>query len=105
MAVYDPAGAAAINASVQSNDTASNFELLTQPNEDYIATDRFCNIGGGRASSYRIKQGIEYLGTVPGSPGQGPGPGSCGRVSCSYGAAIYWCNDVSALSTTANMIS
>ncbi|KAL4932531.1 uncharacterized protein BDV17DRAFT_254644 [Aspergillus undulatus] len=22
------------------------------------------------------------------------GPGACGRVSCSYDAAIWWCNDV-----------
>ncbi|KAL2822669.1 hypothetical protein BJX63DRAFT_441254 [Aspergillus granulosus] len=30
---------------------------------------------------------------VPGRPGNGPGPGNRGRVSCGYNAAIWWCND------------
>ncbi|CAP67483.1 uncharacterized protein PODANS_6_11385 [Podospora anserina S mat+] len=29
------------------------------------------------------------------APKNGPGPNNCGRVSCGYNAAIYWCNDVS----------
>ncbi|KAL2826707.1 hypothetical protein BDW59DRAFT_63195 [Aspergillus cavernicola] len=37
--------------------------------------------------------GINYLGGVQGRPGNGPGPGNCGRVSCGYDAAIWWCND------------
>lgn len=40
-----------------------------------------------------IYVGYTYLYTVSGRPGQGPGPGSCGRVSCSYDSAIWWCND------------
>ncbi|EGO61634.1 hypothetical protein NEUTE1DRAFT_98715 [Neurospora tetrasperma FGSC 2508] len=40
-----------------------------------------------------IQTGMFYLNKVPGKPTNGPGPGNCGRVSCSYGAAIYWCND------------
>ncbi|KAH8764807.1 hypothetical protein F5883DRAFT_715448 [Diaporthe sp. PMI_573] len=40
-----------------------------------------------------IKEGISYLRQVPGRPGMPPGPGSCGRVSCSDQSAIYWCND------------
>ena len=43
----------------------------------------------------RIEEGIKHLRSVPGSPGNGPGPKDCGRVSCSWNAAIYWCNDVS----------
>lgn len=42
-----------------------------------------------------IVEGISYLRGVPGSPSNGPGPGNCGRVSCSYESAIWWCNDVS----------
>jgi hypothetical protein len=42
-----------------------------------------------------IRRGIEYLRYVQGRPRNGPGPGNCGRVSCSYNAAIWWCNDVS----------
>ncbi|KAL2851100.1 hypothetical protein BJY01DRAFT_122306 [Aspergillus pseudoustus] len=40
-----------------------------------------------------IMRGIFYLRDLPGQPTNGPGPGACGRVSCSYGAAIWWCND------------
>ncbi|KAB8207741.1 hypothetical protein P875_00117052 [Aspergillus parasiticus SU-1] len=40
-----------------------------------------------------IDQGIKYLRTVPGKPQRGPGPGSCGQVSCSWSSAIWWCND------------
>lgn len=35
-----------------------------------------------------IKQGVAYLRDVPGRPGMPPGPGSCGRVSCSDKSAI-----------------
>lgn len=42
-----------------------------------------------------IEDGIDYLRHVPFQPTNGPGPGNCGRVSCSWNAAIWWCNDVS----------
>jgi hypothetical protein len=41
-----------------------------------------------------FEEGITYLREVPHKPAAGPGPGQCGRVSCSYKAAIWWCNDV-----------
>ncbi|KXX78412.1 hypothetical protein MMYC01_205883 [Madurella mycetomatis] len=40
-----------------------------------------------------IQEGISYLRGVSGQPSMGPGPGNCGRVSCSYDSAIWWCND------------
>ncbi|KAE8378283.1 hypothetical protein BDV26DRAFT_281199 [Aspergillus bertholletiae] len=40
-----------------------------------------------------VKSGIQYLRGVSGNPQNGPGPGNCGRVSCGYNAAIWWCND------------
>ncbi|CEJ87472.1 hypothetical protein VHEMI04426 [[Torrubiella] hemipterigena] len=40
-----------------------------------------------------IIQGIQYLRGLKGRPSNGPGPGNCGRVSCSYDNAIWWCND------------
>jgi len=49
-------------------------------------------VAGGNA----IQDGINYLRRLSGRPSNGPGPGACGRVSCSYNSAIYWCNDVSA---------
>ncbi|KAL3492408.1 hypothetical protein BJX62DRAFT_224573 [Aspergillus germanicus] len=51
---------------------------------------------GGRweqTSRDDIMRGIFYLRDVPGKPTNGPGPGACGRVSCSDRAAIWWCND------------
>lgn len=47
------------------------------------------------ASPKYILQGIKYLRKLPGRPTNGPGPGACGRVSCSWNSAISWCNDVS----------
>ncbi|EAQ91125.1 predicted protein [Chaetomium globosum CBS 148.51] len=40
-----------------------------------------------------IQDGIDYLNGVPGRPWHNPRPSTCARVSCSYGSAIYWCND------------
>ncbi|KYK55798.1 hypothetical protein DCS_07762 [Drechmeria coniospora] len=45
------------------------------------------------AEKFRIEEGIGYLRGLEGSPSHGPGPGICARVSCSYNAAIWWCND------------
>ncbi|GJN85895.1 hypothetical protein PLIIFM63780_009470 [Purpureocillium lilacinum] len=44
-------------------------------------------------SKDRIQEGINYLRRLNGAPRNGPGPSNCGRVSCSYNAAIWWCND------------
>ncbi|KAL2813072.1 hypothetical protein BDW59DRAFT_167617 [Aspergillus cavernicola] len=38
-------------------------------------------------------EGIMYLEDVDGRPTEGPGPGECSRVSCSWDSAIWWCND------------
>ncbi|KAK4217498.1 hypothetical protein QBC37DRAFT_384442 [Rhypophila decipiens] len=40
-----------------------------------------------------IHDGAKYLQGVGGQPTNGPGPGNCGRVSCEYHSAIWWCND------------
>ncbi|GAB0137671.1 hypothetical protein EsDP_00005928 [Epichloe bromicola] len=45
------------------------------------------------ASVGSIDGGIYHLSHVPGKPRSNPGPGLCGRVSCSYYSAIWWCND------------
>ncbi|KAK0741605.1 hypothetical protein B0T21DRAFT_283269 [Apiosordaria backusii] len=46
--------------------------------------------------------GYTYLRRLPAEPRprNGPGPGNCGRVSCSWNAAIWWCNDNSEDYTT-----
>lgn len=60
----------------------------------------YCKPGHGWEMGDRdaAKDGIKYLQGVPGEPASSPGPGMCGRVSCSYDTAIWWCNDVSAFS-------
>ncbi|KAL2286563.1 hypothetical protein FJTKL_06915 [Diaporthe vaccinii] len=47
------------------------------------------------AKAVPIWEGINHLNHVSGTPVSRPGPGTCGRVSCSYNSAIWWCNDVS----------
>lgn len=46
------------------------------------------------ARAEAIWEGINHLNHVSGRPMSKPGPGVCGRVSCSYDSAIWWCNDV-----------
>ena len=40
-------------------------------------------------------EGLQYLRRIQGRVHMTPGPGACGRVSCSYDSAIVLCNDVS----------
>ncbi|KAK4227636.1 hypothetical protein QBC38DRAFT_363874 [Podospora fimiseda] len=40
-----------------------------------------------------IYWGIEYLRGLSGQAQRGPGPRSCGRVSCSWNSAIWYCNN------------
>lgn len=47
-------------------------------------------------STFFIEQGILYLSKQKGMPTNGPGPRTCGRVSCSNNAGIWWCNEVRA---------
>ncbi|KAI1261267.1 hypothetical protein F5Y18DRAFT_431350 [Xylariaceae sp. FL1019] len=58
----------------------------------YIDSD--CKQGlGGPASDQRIRSGINYLKKLKTTCRNGPGPLNCGRISCSWNSAIYWCND------------
>ncbi|KAK4197250.1 hypothetical protein QBC40DRAFT_181512 [Triangularia verruculosa] len=52
-----------------------------------------CNVDYKKATTLTIVWGINYLRGVPGTAKNGPGPNNCGRVSCSWNSAIYWCND------------
>ncbi|KAI1369555.1 hypothetical protein F5Y08DRAFT_334479 [Xylaria arbuscula] len=45
------------------------------------------------ASVFHIRQGISYLRKIHGDCVNGPGPGNCSRVSCSYRSGIWFCND------------
>ncbi|KAM7205982.1 hypothetical protein V8F33_000812 [Rhypophila sp. PSN 637] len=45
------------------------------------------------ADPWEIQGGITYLRKIYGRPGSSAGPSTCGRVSCSWNSAIWWCND------------
>lgn len=62
----------------------------------YWDGDWKCGYGDKGADIGAIRVGVHYLRGLNGRPANGPGPGNCGRVSCSYNSAIWWCNDVSA---------
>ncbi|KAG6005732.1 hypothetical protein E4U21_007748 [Claviceps maximensis] len=49
----------------------------------------------GQSKAAEIQKGIDMLNKIPivRTPRNGPGPRSCGRVSCAYDASIVWCND------------
>lgn len=49
------------------------------------------------ASTQHIQEGIEYISKITKKPELGPGPDKCTRVSCSWNASIWLCNDVSFL--------
>ncbi|KAM7194189.1 hypothetical protein V8F20_008109 [Naviculisporaceae sp. PSN 640] len=73
--------------------------VQASPNEPRATDDRagtHCGpsiFGWDGANTFRIQEGIKYLRTQPGQPVSQPGPGACGRVSCSWDSAIWWCND------------
>ncbi|KAL3456003.1 hypothetical protein BJX64DRAFT_271465 [Aspergillus heterothallicus] len=83
---------ARVKREAQSSPPASS-EILAKRTD--FQTDGRVDCGGQWEQTSRddIMRGIFYLRDVPGRPTNGPGPGACGRVSCSYGAAIWWCND------------
>lgn len=62
---------------------------------DFSRDKYVCRGRWPQCSADSIQDGINYLRGVSGQPTNGPGPGNCGRVSCSYDSAIWWCNDVS----------
>ncbi|KAJ4418566.1 hypothetical protein N0V85_001399 [Neurospora sp. IMI 360204] len=76
------------------NNTADNSVLAatTESDSSYELQSLVCNVFD-YAQRTATTKGIEYLKGVPGAPANGPGPGNCGRVSCAYESAIYWCND------------
>ncbi|KAG6107035.1 hypothetical protein E4U13_007129 [Claviceps humidiphila] len=66
------------------------------PRLDQIKPNRIECADGKRwkkVHRWHILDGMKYLDNISAKPTIGPGPGNCSRVSCSYGAAIWWCND------------
>ncbi|OAQ65385.1 hypothetical protein VFPPC_06491 [Pochonia chlamydosporia 170] len=61
--------------------------------KDFYRTDCNPRYKWDEAQEFAINEGTRYLWNQQGRPRNGPGPGNCGRVSCSYRSAIWWCND------------
>lgn len=67
---------------------------VLEANEKQASTNKVCTDRWPAAKYTEIRNGIRYLRQLTsGKPANGPGPGACSRVSCSYKSAIYWCND------------
>ncbi|KAK4173700.1 hypothetical protein QBC36DRAFT_313651 [Triangularia setosa] len=79
------------NATFQ-NQQPSNAAISTaaQYDRDYY----LCGEPWVKTGWLAVKYGIANLNKVTSAaPKNGPGLNNCGRVSCGYNAAIYWCND------------
>lgn len=72
----------------------SSLSMMPLESRGYTIDHIACDVDFEWAFLEPIQTGMFYLNNIPGKPTNGPGPGNCGRVSCSYDAAIYWCNDV-----------
>ncbi|KAH8673767.1 hypothetical protein BX600DRAFT_433381 [Xylariales sp. PMI_506] len=54
----------------------------------------FCHVGGGgEINTDTIADGVQYLKSIGGQCQVPAGPRKCARVSCSYDAGIWLCND------------
>ncbi|KAJ1337333.1 hypothetical protein MN608_00185 [Microdochium nivale] len=84
--------------------------LLPHPASDAITTPNpaarsplthwlvYCNTMNAGDRQY-AQDGVSHLSGLKGAPTIGPGPKNCQRVSCSWGTAIYWCNESRAIIT------
>ncbi|TQN70871.1 hypothetical protein CSHISOI_04305 [Colletotrichum shisoi] len=62
--------------------------------EIYPRDKILCNMPKwGYVDTYSSDRGYRHLLGVKGRPRGDPGPGNCGRVSCGYKAAVWFCND------------
>ncbi|KAK0662079.1 hypothetical protein QBC41DRAFT_359714 [Cercophora samala] len=84
-----PGWNATFQAGLPGDVSAATLTALEDPTYD-------CKIKTDMANILAIKWGIHYLRGIPGKAKNGPGPKNCGRVSCSWDSAIYWCNEDSA---------
>ena len=89
------AQATAINPSFLVDHSLTDADLAKEgrvksPSDRMLPDRHFCHGKWYPSQRLPIKHGVQYLDTAGGKPGQGPGPASCGRVSCSYGGAIWW---------------
>ncbi|KAH8166499.1 hypothetical protein CIB48_g1785 [Xylaria polymorpha] len=70
---------------------AENHTLEAEHDDYHTRRRIYC--GGMPADVTAVDEGISYLNHLPDSTRCSNSPSSCGRISCSYSSAIYWCND------------
>lgn len=76
--------------------TAAGVPVAIQKHEtDFGGGAYFCGGIWQYHSLSHYWNGIDYLRNIRGKVHLRAGPAGCDRVSCSYGAAVYMCNDVS----------
>ncbi|KAK7977001.1 hypothetical protein PG996_003072 [Apiospora saccharicola] len=77
------------------------YRFRTLPEKDLSTREAQTKTPGDRIICFHenthkpraFQAGFGYLRGIEGKPTNGPGPGNCGRVSCSGNSAIWWCND------------
>ncbi|KAJ0278213.1 hypothetical protein CBS470a_009891 [Colletotrichum nupharicola] len=76
----------------QEEDIKSPHELqsraVTTFPLDRVTCDNFEPV-----KSSEVMSAVRYLNDIGGRPKNGGGPANCGRVSCGYKVAVWWCND------------
>ncbi|KAL2872712.1 uncharacterized protein BJX67DRAFT_386932 [Aspergillus lucknowensis] len=83
----------ALEIAKRSLESESPSEFAKRASNDFNLAALDC---GGRWEEVTWHDALRrtlYLHTVKGTPKNGPGPANCGRVSCAYDVAIWWCND------------
>ncbi|OHF03595.1 hypothetical protein CORC01_00914 [Colletotrichum orchidophilum] len=74
--------------------TRSVFASLRRRQQTIITKDNvICNNSPPTNHFPVVAEGVKHLRSVKGQPQASGGPANCGRVSCSYGTAIWFCND------------
>ncbi|KAF2972521.1 hypothetical protein GQX73_g1167 [Xylaria multiplex] len=77
---------------------AENQTLGVQPAA--IDCDQEIKCGGPKAKPKPVSEGVDYLLQLSDTIMCSNGPTACGRISCSWDAAIIWCNDKAAPSNS-----
>lgn len=88
------------NATAEAEHRARREKIMTAERESRLVNRQTQAIHCGWPPNYaaapdyyEVWQGVYYLQSITGDCRANPGPGSCGRVSCSWDNAIYYCND------------
>lgn len=83
------------NTAPDADTVTDEASTITRRTVDFSGGNFFC--GGPWPYAYMAAywEGLDYLYNIMGQVRVPPGPRMCSRVSCSYDAAVWICNDVS----------